>query len=216
MDVGLVVGNVGYLAALFAGLSALALAVQLGEPPTTDKSKKKRESRPHSKSKEPQIARPDQDVTFNADGKLVAGELTGNQEISLSALRKTFVDGFSGPRSKYDIALTILHEIQNDGGTTAGGSTMAAEAYLDATHSIIFTEQSDSLRALTDSSEALNPSPRKEIPREQGKHANKPSEKPKSRQEQPSGKQASKPSKSSMRRPNPRKSRSDASDPEQE
>jgi|AGTN01.2.fsa_nt_gi hypothetical protein len=176
MDVGLVVGNVGYLAALFAGLSALALAVQLGEPPVSDKGKqKKRESNGNRsktsrlQAKEPQLASPDQDVTFNAEGKLVANELTVNQELSLNDLRKTFVDGFSGPRSKYDIALTILHEIRNDGGTIDGGSTMAAEAYLDATHSIIFTEQSDPL-----------------------------------------------PSKSSVRKPTPRKPRSDASDREQE
>lgn len=204
MDVGLIVGNVGYLAALFAGLSALALAVQLGEPPVTDKNKKKSESASRSKQKQPshQIANPDQDVTFNAEGKLVANEMTSDQELSLSDLRKTFVDGFSGPRSKYDIALTILHEIQSDaGGTMDGGSTIAAEAYLDATHSIIFSEQSDSLKALTSSPDALHPAARSE-----GKE-----------QAKAPGKQGmSKPSKSSIKKPTPRKTRSDASDPEQE
>lgn len=205
MDVGLVVGNVGYLAALFAGLSALALAVQLGEPPVIDKNKKKSVAASRSnlkvasKQKQPtsQIASPDQDVTFTTEGGFVGNELPNN-ELSISDLRQTFVDGFSGPRSKYDIALTILHEIQSDAGATIdGGSTMAAEAYLDATHSILFSEQSDSLKALTSSSEALQPAARKPA------------------DAKPSGAQI-KPSRSSLKKPTLRKTRSDAIDPEQE
>jgi len=208
MDVGLVVGNVGYLAALFAGLSALALAVQLGEPPASDKGKqKKREGGSHAKEQ----ASSEQDLTFNAEGKLVANELTSNKEISLSDLTMTFVDGFSGPRSKYDIALTILHEIQNDAGTSDSGSTMAAEAYLDATQSILFSEQSEPLLALRGGSEQ----PRRQVQREatKSKRATRESrEKPASK----IGDGSLSPSNSSMRRPNPRKSRNDASDPEQE
>lgn len=209
MDVGLVVGNVGYLAALFAGLSALALAVQLGEPPVSDRGKpKKRESGLPARSEEQPIC--EQDLTFNAEGKLVANELTSNQEISLSDLTMTFVDGFSGPRSKYDIALTILHEIQIDAGTIDGGSTMAAEAYLDATHSILFSEQSGPPPASRGGSEQ----PRTQVQKEtvKSKQAIKKSgEKPTSKM----GNGSVSPSKSSMRRPTQRKSRSDASGPEQ-
>jgi hypothetical protein len=146
MDVGLVVGDIGYLAAVFAGLSALALAVQLGEPPVGDQDKKKKKSR-SSVDQTSVLEGENQAATFNAEGKIVAGELA-NPDLSLSDLRKTFVDGFSGPRSKYDIALTILHEINDQSGTTDGGPTMAAEAYLDATHTINLSEQSEPLKQL--------------------------------------------------------------------
>ncbi|MBZ0189820.1 MAG: hypothetical protein K8F91_26480, partial [Candidatus Obscuribacterales bacterium] len=56
--------------------------------------------------------------------------------------RFTFVDGYSCPRLKYDVALTVLYEYQNAKVEPQdGGTTMATEAFTRATQSVLFEEE---------------------------------------------------------------------------
>ncbi len=64
-------------------------------------------------------------------------------------LQRRFVDGFLGPRGKYDIAIAVLNELQSIGaGESKLAETMATEAYLSATRS---TKLTDSREALSQS-----------------------------------------------------------------
>ncbi|MCA9805888.1 MAG: hypothetical protein KC777_28160, partial [Cyanobacteria bacterium HKST-UBA02] len=77
--------------------------------------------------------------TGMADG-LAQSQLSDTRSgSSLDELRASFVDGYSGPRLKYDVALTVLYECQNARiAPQDQGMTMATEAFTNATQSLFF------------------------------------------------------------------------------
>ncbi|MBK9144880.1 MAG: hypothetical protein IPM23_20505 [Candidatus Melainabacteria bacterium] len=141
MDVGLTVGDIGFLIALFAVMSWLSLSVELGDPPKVRKSRKPGKA----KTAEGEDTELEKTVVSTnsglADG-LAQSQLSDTRSgLSLDELRASFVDGYSGPRLKYDVALTVLYECQNAKIAPHDqdqGMTMATEAFTNATQSLFF------------------------------------------------------------------------------
>ena len=74
------------------------------------------------------------------DGVAVS-ELDENNA-SITSLRERFIDGYLGPRIKYDVALTVLFESQNKKVEKPDeGLDVATQAFLEATQSVIFSEE---------------------------------------------------------------------------
>lgn len=144
MDVQATVGNTAFITAIFAFLSCIALWVELGDKPKVDESSENEDSGKSS----PNTLPADQidktiDTTHAAltDGIARSEIKETTSGASLTSLRARFVDGFLGPRIKYDVALTTLYESQNKKVETPDeGFDMATQAFLEATQSIIFTE----------------------------------------------------------------------------
>ena len=144
MDVGATVGNTAFITAIFAFLSCIALFVELGDKPKDDQA-------PNSGDSEKTIVDGDSvdhlDKTLDSTHAALTDGVARSQiketasGASLTSLRARFIDGFLGPRIKYDVALTTLFESQNKKVDTPDeGSDMATQAFLEATQSIIFSE----------------------------------------------------------------------------
>lgn len=164
MDAGATVGDIGFLTAFFAVMAWLALSVELGYPPKITKNTKKTSNTALQSTAKPSASidsgektRIDEPAELStsdlektvisqsagmADG-LARSQLRDSQTgSSLDDLRFTFVDGYSCPRLKYDVALTVLYEYQNAKVEPQdGGTTMATEAFTRATQSVLFEEE---------------------------------------------------------------------------
>lgn len=157
MDVGSTVGNLAIFTALFAAMSCLALSVELGDGPKIKsrtskfswlsflpflgKSLKKKET--ENKGSGGDIGDLEKTVVTNealTDG--VAASELDESNASITSLRGRFIDGFLGPRIKYDVALTVLYESQNKKVEKPDeGLDVATQAFLEATQSMVFSEE---------------------------------------------------------------------------
>lgn len=139
MDVGLTVGDIGFLTALFAVMSWLSLSVELGDGPKIKNSRKPGKAKPAETGDSELEKTVVSNNTGMADG-LAQSQLSDTRSgSSLDELRASFVDGYSGPRLKYDVALTVLYECQNARiAPQDQGMTMATEAFTNATQSLFF------------------------------------------------------------------------------
>lgn len=159
MDVGLVVSMSGLIAAAFALLASVALAVELGVVPGKKsaknkdaKDKKNDKDAKESKSKSGKSAAvSEQNSTDNVNNNLpqpafdtVRATESGGMEAlvaqqnssaeSINNLQRNYVDGLLGPRKKYDVALAILNEYQAaEVSAEEAGLLVATQAYLSAT-----------------------------------------------------------------------------------
>lgn len=161
MDVGATVGNIAFYTAFFACLSYIALSVELGHGPTgskqkrslknffkkSDKQNKPKNSNATDRTEQTLIEIQSNDKTLDTthaaltDG-VARSELDEKNAFgNLDNLRSKFIDGFLGPRIKYDVALTTLYESQNNKVLKPDdGLEVASKAFLEATQSIEFTE----------------------------------------------------------------------------
>lgn len=95
-------------------------------------------------------------------------------------LQRKFVDGFLGPRTKYDVAIAMLNEFQNTGVSEKDqGETMATQAYLSATRNLTLSrrERADLLKqkkAEPPAKPAGEPSAQSEAPAQTLEPSNKP------------------------------------------
>lgn len=156
MDVGATVGNIAFITAIFALMSYIALSVELGSAPEVKEGKKSRGLFGFSKG--PKVSQENnklETTDLNLDrtidttkSQLTDGvarsQLKDDQDGSnLNSLRARFIDGFLGPRIKYDVALTTLYESQNESVKGEDdGKDVATRAFLDATQSIVISEDS--------------------------------------------------------------------------
>lgn len=157
MDVGLVVPMSGLIAAAFALLATVALAVELGVKPAKKPGKIKdakdeKKDGPATDVKgapgksqgvalqnsadNSTLAQPvSETVRATESGGMDA--LVAQQNSSAEAintLQRSYVDGLLGHRKKYDVALAILNEYQaTDVSEEEKGLLVATQAYLSAT-----------------------------------------------------------------------------------
>ena len=139
MDVGIIAGSPGILAAAFAALAAFCVAVELSGPRKRGESGagRLRSLIPGlgllaGKDKKTESSGDELDKTI-----LVGeGEPHSDAESSLIGLKKDYLDGFSGPRLKYEVALTLVKAAgEPEEGKTEAGVALAAEAFMRATMS---------------------------------------------------------------------------------
>jgi hypothetical protein len=159
MDVGLVVQFSGLIAAAFALLASVALAVELGVAPgkISEKNKDAKDEKSVQKATNSKRSRgnskdePEPNLTDNSNNNsqqpafdTVRATESGGMEAlaaqqnssaeSINSLQRNFVDGLLGHRKKYDVALAILNEYKStDVSEEDKGLLMATQAYLSAT-----------------------------------------------------------------------------------
>lgn len=170
MDVGSTVGNIAIFTAIFAAMSYMALFVELGEGPRVKKKKKMLvpgDKRDKTEKNVPKAASGsisnqalddktelkkqqeamDLEHTIASNTPCTDGVALSELDeeasgASITSLRARFIDGFLGPRIKYDVALTVLFESKNTKVDKDDmGLDVATQAFLEATHSIVFSEE---------------------------------------------------------------------------
>lgn len=157
MDVGLVVPLSGLIAAAFALLATVALAVELGVAPgkISNKNKDAKKEKAGRKPEETKAsasssakdaiqnsadnsspAQPISDTvraTKSGGMEALAAQQNSSAE-AIITLQRSYVDGLLGHRKKYDVAIAILNEYQaTEVSEEDKGLLMATQAYLSAT-----------------------------------------------------------------------------------
>ncbi len=157
MDVGLVVPMSGLIAAAFALLATVALAVELGVKPAKMPGKNK-DAKDEKKGRQTDEVKgtpgkqqgvmlqnsADNSASTPPISDTVRATESGGMEAlvaqqnssaeAINTLQRSYVDGLLGHRKKYDVALAILNEFQaTDVSEEEKGLLVATQAYLSAT-----------------------------------------------------------------------------------